>query len=229
MLQKVPILFLVAVLSAAHYGHAVAQQRPGQRVFVSDELIVVLRTGPSTENRILRNLQAGTALEVLEIGDGSDYARVRELNGGTGGWVLTQYLTAEPIARDRLAGAQQELASASERISALQQQLEETRNELAEARESLDHAETTGATANAELASIRQTSASAIELRDQNENLVRRLNEREALIGQLSSENAELEAQTRQKWFGIGALVLIGGIVLGLVLPGLRRRKRSSW
>ncbi len=50
--------------------------------------------------------------------------------------------------------------------------------------------------------------------------------EREELL----QENRDLEAQSNQRWFMIGAAILAGGVLLGTILPrlGLRQR-RSNW
>ena len=46
----------------------------------------------------------------------------------------------------------------------------------------------------------------------------------------LKQQNRELENSTAQRWFLIGAGVIVGGILLGLILPHLRmRRRRDSW
>ncbi|NJD05784.1 MAG: TIGR04211 family SH3 domain-containing protein, partial [Methylococcaceae bacterium] len=37
------------------------------------------------------------------------------------------------------------------------------------------------------------------------------------------------EADVRQNWFMIGAGVLFSGVLLGLILPRMSWRKRSSW
>jgi len=210
-------------------GGAPFAQTVGQRVYVSDELIVVLRTGPSNQNRILRNLPAGTSLEVLEVQPEVGYARVREAGQGTEGWVLTQYLTDEPIARDRLARSVASLAAAQSRIAELQSQIQALTDELAVTRQALEESQSQGAEVSSDLAEIRQASANAIALRDQNEQLRRRGIERDAQLEQLTLQNAELTARTRQDWFVIGAGVLLAGIVVGLVVPSLRRRKRTDW
>jgi SH3 domain protein len=46
----------------------------------------------------------------------------------------------------------------------------------------------------------------------------------------VSHEKQTLEESTSQDWFLIGAGVLLGGIILGLILPRISwRRKTSSW
>ena len=94
-----------------------------QTRYVSDRTIVELRRGPSTEYLILRNLEAGAAVQVLEQDSASGYSRVRVQDQGTEGWILTRFLTAEPIARDRLAAAERNLAVAKTRVAELEQQV----------------------------------------------------------------------------------------------------------
>ena len=42
-------------------------------------------------------------------------------------------------------------------------------------------------------------------------------------------ENAALGGRSSQNWFIVGAGVLFGGIVIGLIAPSLRRKRRSDW
>ncbi|MGB8144044.1 MAG: hypothetical protein WCF05_02505, partial [Chromatiaceae bacterium] len=47
---------------------------------------------------------------------------------------------------------------------------------------------------------------------------------------ELDQETRDLKLQTNQRWFMIGAGVIGGGILIGLILPNLRfRRRKSSW
>ena len=49
-------------------------------------------------------------------------------------------------------------------------------------------------------------------------------------VATLQQENLDMKNQSTQRWFLIGAGVLGGGILLGLVLPHLRfRRRKTSW
>src|SRR5690606_16835330 len=95
-----------------------------QTLYVSDELRILLRTGPSTRNSIIRELPAGTLVDVLERTPNGEYARVlvRDQRAGEG-WVLMQYLTPEPIARDKLAAAERDLTQARARMEELEQEV----------------------------------------------------------------------------------------------------------
>ena len=64
--------------------------------------------------------------------------------------------------------------------------------------------------------------AEADELRKERDRLILALDESRM-------ENAVFEDQSDKKWALIGAGVLFFGIVLGLILPGLKSRRRSGW
>jgi len=73
--------------------------------YISDELTVPLRRGASNAHKIIHaGLPSGTPLEVIGEDKDAGFTQVR-LQNGTEGWVPTQYLVAEPVARDRLTVA----------------------------------------------------------------------------------------------------------------------------
>lgn len=201
----------------------------GQTRYISDSIPITLRTGPSLENRIVRNLSAGVRVEVLRVDEESGYTQVRVASDGTEGWVLTRYLQSEPIARERLAAAEGALATARERVQELEVQVAALTEELARTREELDATATANKDISRELQDIRSASSNVLALRSQNEQLRQRVSEAEERINRLAMENTELASDSRQSWFLVGAGVLFGGILIGLVAPNFKRRKRSSW
>lgn len=217
------ILRLAVASVALLTSMAMAQTR-----YVSDELVITFRTGPSSQNAITKNLTSGTRLEVLEEQSGSGYSRVR-LQDGSEGWVLTQYIQAEPTAALRLETATRQLADARGRVTELEQRLATIEADLAAARQTLSETESTSNSMSRELADIRSKSANAIETSEQNENLRRRVAQLTSEAEVANMEIDELHRRERQNWFIVGAAVLFGGIVIGLVAPSLRPKRRSSW
>jgi SH3 domain protein len=141
----------------------------------------------------------------------------------------TASLIAEPIARERLAVAERNLTTARERVTALEGQNRELERDLASTRAELEKTQANHGTVSRELADIRTASANVVKLRDDNSSLQQRLVQRDLEVEQLTADNARLSARNSQNWFIVGALVLLGGIVIGLVAPSLRRRRRSDW
>jgi SH3 domain protein len=200
-----------------------------QTRYVSDRTIVELRRGPSTEYLILRNLEAGEAVQVLEQDDAAGYSRIKVLDQGTEGWILTRFLTTEPIARDRLAAAERNLAAARARVGDLEQQVAALSTELATTQAELDGTRASHTQVSQDLAEIRTSAANVVEITDQNESLRQRLIQRDREVEELTAANAQLSGKSNQSWFIIGAAVLFGGIVIGLIAPSLRRKRRSDW
>jgi SH3 domain protein len=219
ILRRIGLVSLVLIAAAVQ----------GQSRYVTDRTIVELRRGPSTEYLILRNLEAGQALEVLEQDSASGYSRVRVADQGTEGWILTRFLTAEPIARDKLAVAERGLGAARERVAQLESQVAELTQQLTSIRGELERTRANHGEVSAELADIRTASANVVAIREQNGTLQQRLNEREREVERLTSDNAALGTRSNQEWFIVGAGVLLGGIVIGLIAPTLRRKRRSDW
>jgi SH3 domain protein len=174
-------------------------------------------------------MRPGTALEVLEEDAGNSYSHVRVTGSDVEGYVLTQYLTPERAARDLLAEAERTLASTRAQVQNLETELADLRTELGTTRTTLEEERASGSEISAELADIREASANAVALRDQNEMLRRRVNELTAEVEAMVIENSRLASRSRQNWFVVGAAVLVGGIVIGLIAPSLRRTRRSSW
>jgi SH3 domain protein len=219
MLRRMIAIALLLVAAGAH-----AQTR-----YVSDRTIVELRRGPSTEYLILRNLEAGTAVQVMDQDAASGYSRVRVADQGTEGFILTRFLTAEPIARDKLAAAERGLAAAKTRVSELEQQVGALTSDLGGAKADASETHTNYAKVSKDLADLRAASANVVELRDQNASLRQRLVQRDREVEELTAANSKLSSQDKQNWFIVGAGVLLGGIVIGLIVPSLRRKRRSEW
>ena len=55
-----------------------------QRMYVTDELVITLRTGPSTQNTVIANLRTGDGLEVLEVDQDAGQARSTPGRGDRG-------------------------------------------------------------------------------------------------------------------------------------------------
>ncbi|HHH45381.1 MAG TPA: TIGR04211 family SH3 domain-containing protein [Thiotrichales bacterium] len=197
-----------------------------ETAWVSDRLELPMRAGKGTQYRILRMLKSGTRLEVIAREDG--WAQVRTPSG-VEGWVLARYLMKQPAARERLARAEKRLAelqmSESERMKRFR--------EISEAKDALEKRVTELEAENArlkkELADIRRTASSTLAIANENRELKKRLKQLEREQQALAQENEALQDRSNRDWFMIGAGVLIVGIILGLILPRLRVRKRSSW
>lgn len=196
--------------------------------FVSDQLIITMRTGQGSQYQIMKTLPSGTRLEVLETNDETGYSKVR-IPDGKEGWVLSRFLTAEPIAREKLAAAQSKLQRLVEQNNALKEELASLKNNNtdleAERNALLNQQETT----KAELDRLNQVAAQPLQLDKQNRDLKQQNVSLEKELQLIQQENQVLKDRSQRDWFIAGAGILLGGMLLGLILPKIRWRKKSNW
>ena len=211
----------VLLLSAAAGAQAQTQ-------YVSDELEVTMRTGPTTQNAIVRILQSGTPLTILEQDTESGYARV-STNAGTEGWVLMRFLVDQPVARDRLVVAERRLQAAREEAQTAQEELRTLREELNGTQQRLGDAESANEGMVRELNDIRTASANAVSMRDQNRTLRQRVVDFERQIDELQMENRELRSREMREGMVIGAALFLLGMLAMVIVPRLKPKRRSGW
>ncbi|MCH9026615.1 MAG: TIGR04211 family SH3 domain-containing protein [Proteobacteria bacterium] len=214
-----PLLFLITLVSSVVVA---------ENAYVTDQFEVTLRSGSSTQNTILRMLRSGTTVEVLETDPETGYSRIITA-AGTEGYVLSRFLMDEPAARDQLAGMRRQMSNLRQRNQELEARLGQATANRDEFRQERDRLAKGNQDKDAELANIRRVSANAIELSNQNQELQTSLQSMNHRLQAQTSEIQELKAKKNRDWFIAGAAVLIGGILLGLLLPKLRMRRRSSW
>lgn len=214
------------LLMAMLLGITLAAQ--AQTRYVSDELEIVMRSGTSTQHRILRMIPSGTSLTVLEEDEASGYSRVRTPTGAEG-WVLSRYLMNTPSARARLAATEEKLAELEIRSRQRMAKLSDRDKEFLTVTEDLAQTKSENQKLSKQLADIQRTAASALAIDAENKDLKNRLMQTERDQEALRQENQALHDRTARDWFMVGAGVVIVGIILGLVLPRIRIRKRSSW
>ncbi len=87
----------------------------------------------------------------------------------------------------------------------------------------------TSSSQRSQLERITRLSAETIQVDQQNTELKKRLAESEQQIEKLQSENRQLASRANREWFLIGGAVLVAGLLLGLILPRISWRKKSSW
>lgn len=218
--------FIAALIIAAPFFAPITSIAETTR-YVSDELEITMRNGQGVKFAIRKMLLSGTKLDVLET-DPAGYSKVRTSKGVTG-WVLTRYLSNNPSARNQLATSQQkvanlelELAKYKEEIQALASQNSTSGSENLTLKE-------TSQRLSKELDELRRTASNAVALKNDNRQLKEKIQHIDNQIQSLTIENSTLKDSDAKSWFLVGAAVLFGGLLLGLILPRIRVQKKDSW
>lgn len=214
---------LVVVLLLGLATSAAAETR-----YVSDRLEIQMRTGKGTQFRILRMLPSGTALDVLEVDQENGYSRVRA-PGGVEGWVLNRYLMKGQAARDRLTDAEKKLAELELENRKLKTTFGDLKEEKGSTEKERNELDKENRKLSQELEEIRRTASSALAIDTENKDLKSRIVAYERQLQTLQQENEGLKDRTARDWFMVGAGVVILGMIIGLIIPRIRWRKKSSW
>lgn len=199
-----------------------------EKSYASDQVEVLMRTGPSQQHAIVRMLKSGAALEVLERDQNKGYSRVRTA-GGTEGWVLSRYLMADPAARELLEKLSSDFSGSDNRSDSIRAQADLVRHEFGMQKKRVETLEKDNKRLEAELSRIRQLSANAVQLNGENQEMRQQVADLKIKLDELEQENHVLSGQIEREWFYAGALVLFAGLFLGLVIPRIQWRKRSRY
>jgi len=204
-------------------GNAVAETR-----YVSDTLEITMRSGKGTNFGITRMLRSGTPVEVLEVDKKSGYTQVRTKSGKEG-WVLSRFLMNGRAARERLATAEKNLAELELENRKLTTSMMTVTEEKSGLEKNLQELEGQSRGVNQELSEIKRTASSALAIDSENKELKGRMVSLERQLQTVQQENEALKDRTARDWFMVGAAVVLLGIIVGLIIPKIRFRKKSSW
>jgi SH3 domain protein len=171
------------------------------RQYVSDEITLSIRDQPSNTATVVGSAKSGDPVTVLQTLGEQSFSRIRTTSG-VEGWVTSRFISNHPAAREELLQTRQALDGARKQVADLQKELED---------------------ANKQLAGIKP----AQELAADNKKLRDQLAEKETEVAQLEGR-FDMENARRQTLLA-GGILVAGGIVLGLLLPWLGRRKRRRY
>lgn len=191
-------------------------------VFVTDSFRISLRAGPSIENKILKFLPSGTKLEVLETGESWSRVRLLEPEGtDVGGWVLSRYLITRQPWEHQAKYLMDENAKLKERLGIL----EKENNEMSQRDRKLDNELEKYTTAfhksQYEHSVLKKEAGDYLKIKAAHGSLKKR-------VDMLARENEVLKSAQMNKWFATGALVLLCGLMIGLVIGRQQKKRRSS-
>ncbi len=197
-------------------------------VYIGDTVYVPLRSGPGSNYRILhRGLKTGTELTLLNNKQNDGYYQVKT-ESGLEGYIPSQYALFDPPAALRLVNVQATNAALHEQINTLHQELDALKSDLQEKTEDL-HANSDHMQAlDRELTHIKSVSARSLEL-DTNNTKLRTQNELLfSEVDALKTNNQQLVDSAQQRWYLYGAGTLLLGLLLGLLAPALRPKKKDN-
>jgi SH3 domain protein len=195
--------------------------------YISDVVSVPVRSGPSTAHRIIhRGIPSGTQLTILATDEEAGFTQVRTA-GGLEGWLTSQYLVEEPIARVKLAAAEKRLKNLKAKIAKERESHASIQTEHKETAVTNKTLNSQVETLTKKLAELKLVSAEPIKEHARNVKLTQ---QNALLVGQveeLSSKTRQLEANVQLKWLLYGGALVLIGLIFGLVLKKRPKQQAS--
>lgn len=218
---------LLGATTLMSFASSTAYAASGYTHYVTDSVDVPVRSGPSFKHKILRMLETGTPVKILEVNkDG--WAQIQYQKGGStfNGWMASSTLLNQPIAKVRLEQQIAKTSSIEKKLNELQQELNTLQTRFSTTDESLSTIKQEKFELTQELNRLKDISSNAVLLDEQNQEMRQRL-------GQLESQNAIMKEQIEQsgdsvkrQWFLTGGGVLLLGLLLGRFFRTPNKRKK---
>lgn len=175
--------------------------------YVSDDLAIFMHSGPSLEYRIIGSIQVGTAVSTLKYNKETKFMQVKSPKGRVG-WVKSTEIQEKPPAKSLLPQIQQTLLDSQNKLKTIDDDNKQAMSASTQAIIDKDN---------------------LIQLLEDDKRILR------DNITDLKSHNLDLELLniTAESRVGMnrlmeGGSLLFIGLVIGLVMPFLPRRKRKN-
>jgi len=189
--------------------------------YVTDLLKLPLRTGASTEYKILDLVKSGQQLEVVE--PGKDWSKVR-LPNGKEGYVLNRYLVGQPTSAVQLAKLQSQYTSLRQQATTLIEENNRFKEENKTFKSSLNSNETALNKLETDYKELKTGAAEFLNLKKKYKEVSTQLAEQTKKANTLDKELSGLEMNQYIKWFLAGSGVLLVGFIIGFSAKRGRRR-----
>lgn len=140
----------------------------------------------------------------------------------------SQYIFFEPPASMQLEKLKAENTQLTAKINAVNGQLAALQNALKERDQTLNNDSQNAQELAEDLSEIKAVSSKSAEL-DQKNTILRTANEELlARVQTLEIDNQQLADNAKQQWYLYGVGTVLLGLIIGLIAPSLRSRKKTA-
>jgi len=199
--------------------------------YVSDKQYIPLRSGPGSDYRIThRGIPSGTRMTVARLSDDGLFAEITTAKG-TSGWIRTQYLMQELPAQNKLDAAIKKAADLETKNTALSSETTALKTERVDVLNQIQSTDGQLDTVTRELTELKQISGNAVQLDTDNRRLIVETETLKSELEMHRADNQRLNDRLNSEAFMNGALAVLLGVIITLVVPRLwpKRRRNSDW
>lgn len=223
MNTKLFLLITVSFFIVSHTSLSNAQTR-----YVTDDFEIMLRTGPSVQNKIVKALKSGTKLEVLRTDAGNGHSQVQTSQGEIG-YVLTRFLSVNQSARNRVRYLERQLEQLSSAPGELQTLLANSQEENQELIKLNTNLTDQLQSVTSELDEIKKISGDSVNLAQRSRKLESEVQQLLLQLDDIRIQNEVLKDQSAKRWYVLGGGTVFLGLLLGWILSIAKRPRRQSW
>lgn len=192
-----------------------------ETMYISDNLKITLRSGPSTGNKIIAVLESGQIVEVVNPGE--EWTQVKMANGKEG-WVLSRYLTPSATHNLRLERLQSKHKNLTAQAAALIEENNRLKSENKEFRSEFETTQKQLQKTSTEFETLKSEASEYVSLKANYERVAAQLAEQTEKAQKLDEQVSKMEMNYAIKWFLAGSAVLIVGFLIGFSTKRQRRR-----
>jgi SH3 domain protein len=178
-----------------------------EKRYISDELFVYIHSGPSLEYRIIGTLKVGTEVNTLKYNKKTKFMQVKSSSGKTG-WMKLSELQETLPAKSLLPTVQKELDEAQKALSNISNENDQKLSEK-------------------ELILQEQISL-VTELKIETDRLNNAVIDLKSRKLELELWQETKESREKMNWMLDGGGFLLLGLLIGLIIPFLPRRKKRT-
>ena len=199
--------------------------------YVSDKQYIPLRSGPGSDYRIThRGIPSGTRLSVARTSDNGTFAEITTAKGTTG-WIRTQYLMDDLPAQNKLDAAVKKATDLAAKNSSLASEADALKIERVDVLNQIQSSDGQLDEVSRELTELKQIAGNAVQLDTDNRRLIVETETLKSELDMHRAENQRLKDRLESESFMNGALAVLLGVIIALVVPRLwpKRRRDSGW
>lgn len=117
----------VGSVYAADESTSTTSPQASTHFYISDDIGVVLRSGPTNRYRVTGKIAAGTPITILERDAANKSSKVKVANGDTG-WIQSDYITNQPTVRAKYQLLLEENTKLKQQVEELAQDVSDKAN-----------------------------------------------------------------------------------------------------
>ena len=194
--------------------------------YVTDVSQIPLRTGASSEHRIIAMPTSGQALEIL--GSEGDWSHVRLLGeSDKEGWVLTRYIISRQPWEVQAKALKEENTALRQKTASLDTKLGEALRQRDDLTKRADSEAKAFHGLQQDYDSLKKGSENYLKLKVMQEEAEKKLARIEKELDEMTNENRQLRSSERTRWLAVGALVLLTGLIIGITVGKREKRRRT--